>query len=688
MKFSKVTIWSALVAFAALPVTATFAQLDPSGATASWLGSLPPQAKSDISAGQQAELEKELAAAREAFLPVKGHPRAADVEIFLKAVRYALDFHEWYDKTPEDGVKKARDLLAEAGRRTAALKEGLTPWMEGAGSKVLGFYSRIDDSPQPYGVEIPEGLEWGPGKKPVPMWIWLHGRGDTATDLHFIASRMKSKGGEFKPKSTIVVHPFGRYCNGYKSAGETDVLECGADATQRFGVDVNRIALLGFSMGGAGAWHMGAHYADQWAAVHTGAGFVDVKRYQKLTPDRMPVWYEQTLWGLYDVPDYARNFFNVPLISYSGEEDKQRDSAEYMTEVLAKEGIALRHLIGPKIGHKYDPAVRDEVSQLMEKHVERGRNPFPNKVWLQTKSARYARKHWVRVLEVAKPWEDTRLDADLDASTGILRLVTKNVDVFAVDVPWPKAAAERTMVVDGQMFTAKDTRKFSPGLGNTLRYFGARSETGVWTISGNDDRKLDSARKAGGTCIDDAFLKRFVVVLPDKPGRSPQTDAWVKAESEHFIQRWRRLMRGDPIVAKASDVGAARAEDEHLILWGDDKSNECIAARSAELPVRWDSNNNLLLNNGLVFDATKHVPIIIYPDQPYKPGRPYVVLNSGLTFREAHDKTNSLQNPKLPDWAVVDITTAADAEKAGKVVDAGFFDKFWRFSAPQTGAAK
>jgi hypothetical protein len=54
-----------------------------------------------------------------------------------------------------------------------------------------------------------------------------------------------------------------------------------------------------------------------------------------------------------------------------------------------------------------------------------------------------------------------------------------------------------------------------------------------------------------------------------------------------------------------------------------------------------------------------------------------VILNSGLTFREAHDKTNSLQNPKLPDWAILDITIPPDAEKAGRVVKAGFFGEDW-----------
>ena len=46
-------------------------------------------------------------------------------------------------------MKKARVLLAEAGRRIEALKKNQSPWMKGARQKVLGFYSNIDDSPQP-----------------------------------------------------------------------------------------------------------------------------------------------------------------------------------------------------------------------------------------------------------------------------------------------------------------------------------------------------------------------------------------------------------------------------------------------------------------------------------------------------------------------------------------------------------
>ena len=72
------------------------------------------------------------------------------------------------------------------------------------------------------------------------------------------------------------------------------------------------------------------------------------------------------------------------------------------------------------------------------------------------------------------------------------------------------------------------------------------------------------------------------------------------------------------------------------------------------------------------------MPLLIYPN-PLNPAK-YVVLNSGPTFRENDDRTNSLQNPKLPDWAIIDATTRPDAKSAGKVEAAGFFDESWKLS--------
>jgi hypothetical protein len=674
----------------------THAQLSASGATASFKGSLPPKPGADLSAEQQAALEKELATVTKAFESVKQHPRAADVEIFIKAVRYALEFHEWYDKKAEDGEKKARALLTEASLRIEALKKNETPWMNGAGVKVLGFYSALDNSAQPYGVEIPEGLEWGAEKKAIPMWLWLHGRGDTATDIHFIASQMRSKGGQFKPAGTIVVHPFGRYCNGFKSAGEVDVLECKADATKRFNVDTNRIVVAGFSMGGAGAWHLGAHYADQWACVHTGAGFVDVKRYQKITPEKMPPWYEQKLWGFYDVPDYARNFLNVPLISYSGEVDAQRDSAEYMMEVLAKEGLKPPHLIGPGMPHKYHPETIKEVQALIEKEVVKGRDLFPNEIHIQTKTPYYGRMKWMNLHGMDESWKEARLDAKvLDGST--LEIKTQNVSriVFYAPPQLRKVGRTLTVKIDGAVLTLplgealpefETMMNPGPRTPENLPKIGAAlsrliKENGQWRDFGNKPFQHESPE--GGKpsshpgTMDTAFMKKFLIVLPDGKSSSPAVDKWVDAEATHFITRWRSLMRGDAKVVKASEIPDVyeAGKTQSLILWGTPESNKCIKALAGSLPLHWDAAK-VSMDVQQSFDARSHVPVLCYPC--LKSPAFEVVINSGLTFREAHDRTNSLQNPKLPDWAILDITQPSNAESAGKVVAADFFDERWQ----------
>ena len=159
-------------------------------------------------------------------------------------------------------------------------------------------------------------------------------------------------------------------------------------------------------------------------------------------------------------------------------------------------------------------------------------------------------------------------------------------------------------------------------------------------------------------------------------------------------------MRGDPIVMTASELLRRSKEvDEdnqncHLVLWGDAKSNPLIATllKHPKTPLQWDAKQVKM--GAESFDAATHVPLMVLPNKSIERVRlvddgkgnestetaaiGLVLINSGLTFREAHDRTNSLQNPKLPDWAILDITQPPTAEAAGKVVAADFFDERWQ----------
>ncbi len=617
---------------------------------------LPPDGI-EIKAAEHQRLKSAVDSLKQEFTPIASNKHSADVEVFIKAVDFALIHNEFY--SPKD-IAKADRLLTEAGDRLRQVAGGNTPWHRKRGLVVRGHRSRIDGSAQPYGLEIPNDMDFN---KPVPLYIWLHGRGDKTTDLHFIDQRM-SKPGQISPAGAIVLHAFGRQCVGYKSAGEIDVWEAASHVMSNYKIDPNRIVLMGFSMGGAGAWHLGAHYASSLVAISPGAGFAETARYQNLTPEKFPPWYEQRLWGQYDVPDYTRNLFNTPIVAYSGEVDKQIQAARVMEEAFRDHGRELPHIIGPGMGHKYHPDSLQDLLKRMAAAVKQGRNATPKTVSLQTQTLRYNRMAWVQVQGLREHWQDSRVNASIEAD-GRIRVATKNIT--ALRLTPHKNMAGAVIEIDGDVVTVPKTDR--PSIVADLRL------DGNWKlVDPRADR--DELRKRIGLQgpIDDAFMEPFLVVMPSGKSSNTQLQSWIEFEQQHFINRWRALMRGELRVKQDTEVSDDDLRNYNIVAWGTPDTNRFLkdlASGESNLPVRWTGNKVTVGKQ--TFDAKHHVPVFIYPRN-----NRYLVVNSGLTFREGHDRTNSLQNPKLPDWAILDIRQTPNDVTAGKVVAADFFDEAWQ----------
>ncbi|MEM9644636.1 MAG: hypothetical protein AAF989_06565, partial [Planctomycetota bacterium] len=285
------------------------------------------------------------------------------VEVFTTAVRRAIDQRLFYKP---DHASKADALLDEADRRlrmALAGKRGL----ELIGFDVSkndqpqpvagGFRSRIDDSIQPFGLVLPVGYEVdGEPTTVTRLDVWLHGRGDTKAEGPFLLERM-SKQGEYAPEGVVMLHPFGRHCNAFKFAGETDVMEA-IDAAQRIlGLSddqSNLVSVRGFSMGGAGCWHLGVHHPGQWFGVNPGAGFVDTLVYQgwNESPPFPLDPVQRKLLNWYDVLPYVGNLKNTRVVAYSGEVDKQKQAADRVMAASKQRGFDWPYVIGEGMGHK------------------------------------------------------------------------------------------------------------------------------------------------------------------------------------------------------------------------------------------------------------------------------------------------------------------------------------------------
>ena len=155
------------------------------------------------------------------------------------------------------------------------------------------------------------------------------------------------------------------------------MFEALADVERRFRIDNRRITLWGFSMGGAGAWHLGLHHPSRWSSVGPGAGFVDFYKYQEQTQQR-PDHQHRTL-SIYDVVPYALNAFNVPVCTYGGEIDKQLLASTTMVARAKRLGVPIKLLIGPGTGHRFHPDSFKEFMAFHQDHALKGRRPYPGR---------------------------------------------------------------------------------------------------------------------------------------------------------------------------------------------------------------------------------------------------------------------------------------------------------------------
>ena len=325
----------------------------------------------EVSAADRAELEKgiaqlgtEIDGLRKSLSPGL-RDLLPDVQIYHNAVRYALTYNEFFN--PRE-ITSAKTLLQQGLERAAQLRAGKPAWTTATGLVVRGYVSKIDGSVQPYGLVVPDDYAAASSASDARrLDIWYHGRGENLSELNFINDRQRNRG-EFTPAGAFVLHPYGRYCNANRFAGETDTWEALAAVTKHYRINPDAIVNRGFSMGGAACWLFATHFAGEWAAASPGAGFSETAEFLHITQnDPIPIpWYQERLWHWYDSIDYAENLFNCPTVAYSGEIDGQRQAAERMSGAMQAEGLTLTHIIGPKAGHFYEANAKKEVARLVD----------------------------------------------------------------------------------------------------------------------------------------------------------------------------------------------------------------------------------------------------------------------------------------------------------------------------------
>lgn len=594
-----------------------------------------------------------------------------DVEVLIRAVDLAVRLDGFYR---EQEITSATTLLDEAERRLEAAARGLRGvdllgFDQGNNKSpqtlVGGYRSRIDDSVQPYGIVLPIGYQTD---KPKRMDVWLHGRGDTKTEIAFLSER-QTKVGQFAPNDTVVLHPFGRHCNAFKFAGETDVLESIEHLSHIMTIDPHRIAIRGFSMGGAGCWHLAVHHPSNWFAANPGAGFVDTLIYQgwgKSTPFPLTQTRKKLL-NWYDVLPWVDNLRHLPTVAYSGEIDKQRQAADRVIEEATKRHIAINYIVGEKMGHRIDQTSADKIEATLDGWNSQVRSHPRPTIDFTTYTLRYSQADWLQIVGLREHWTPGRVQASVQEKR--IEVSTSGVTGIKIDIgalsSLGKSIVSR-LVIDGEILSIPPSAiedGFTVQLGSDQK----------WKPVTIGDTSLKKRPGLQGP-IDDAFCDRFLFVAPTQSAAHESIQLWIDREFEYAKNRWKTLMRGDVRVVRDDELTDEMIQNHHLICFGDFSSNRFLTEIQSELPLVW--NRDQLRFQSRQFDPSKHVMAMCYPNP--KNQDKYIVINSGMTFREFSNVSNSRQIAMLPDWAILRTDVEDEGIFPGEIVLDGFFDENWQ----------
>jgi hypothetical protein len=618
-----------------------------------------------------AELTAELEAAVVKLPPIEAPHRdsLSDVAVYAKAGRWALRFGEFYN---QKDVAMTLNVLKRGLERARALAGGRRPWQDARGESIRGYESKVDGSIQPYAVVVPYDVD--PAQNRLRLDVVLHGRGAALNEARFIADHDGKPAG---PDATgkITLHVFGRTNNAYRWAGESDVFEAIEAVKRNYPIDELRIVLRGFSMGGAGGWHLGLHHPSLWSSVEAGAGFAESKRYARL--ENLPEYQEKSL-HIYDAVDYAGNAFNVPIAGYGGEDDPQRQASieieealkslgyTMTTEGLVTQGVGIDFLrvVGARMGHRVDPPSAAILKAFHDERAVKGLDLNPKRIKFVTYTLKYNQAPWLAVEAMQEHYRPARVDAEVQHRTVVVRAID-NVTVLSVF----RQMGQTIRFGDQEFPLESAVRGLLPEV-----YF--RLVGDKWQLMEyNESRAFEENVERGKRHnlqgpIDDAFSGPFLCVVGTGKAWNEPVGAWTEAKLKSFADDWRQFLRGEVRIKKDSELTPDDIEGHHLILFGDPGSNRFLARLLKDLPLSWTETEIVL--GGRTYSARDHAPVLITAN-PVNPLR-YVVINSGHTFGAREFRgTNALLFPHVGDYAVFGVDSQTNVPEVS-----GYFDEKWK----------
>ncbi len=520
------------------------------------------------------------------------------------------------------------------------------------------FISKIDSSVQYYAVLPPKG-----GQPPYALIFALHGAGVEAWGL--------ARAYEQKDWAYIVCptnrRPFGF---DWQDWGRLDALEVLDDVIHRFPIDTLRMHLTGHSMGGHGTWHLGSLYGWRFADMEPGAGWESFPRYIPFATQTSQQMADPALLAVRDAViaqtqplKLLKNLSRIPILIVQGGSD--RNVPPYQPRLLyamvSKVNPNIEYWEVPGKGHWWTiegmkgAACVDhpKIQSFFQSH-HRVINPDTVEFVTYNLSV-LNRVHWVRILQVERPGRVAKIRVIRAGNT--VTVAPENVAGFAllgtpsirkVIIRDAKRQIFRVFHQDSLLFERKGHR---------------------W-VRGYE-RTRNEKRPGWYGPMKEAYFQPFALVYATL-GSPEETTQY---EDLARVMQWTWYYRGNGVAPVIPDTLALKAPWIHmnLILFGTMKNHKVLKTYAKAFPIRGDGTSLSTSTRTYPSAYAKYV----YPS-PTAEGR---LWQFNIGPPEALYAFPILYTGNgIPDYLI--YTDDAFFLGWGGLIDAGFFDRYWRYPEP------
>jgi len=530
-----------------------------------------------------------------------------------------------------------------------------------AGPQDLSFFSKVDETDQPYAVYIPENFDQS-GK--YPLVVFLHG----AWSNHRLGLRRlfgvgNSQGYDFiKPGNVpyetdleatrywppfkqvgyIAAAPLARGTAGYQGIPEEDVYAMIDDIKSRFNIDEDRVYLTGLSMGGGGTLWLGLTRPDVWAAIAPVC----------------PAPPQGT-------EELAGNALNLPVHLFIGDKDGLYGTAKEWKARFETSAQRLDYVEYPGVGHNsWEWAYKDGF--IFDWFSQFRRDLFPQEVKFTTRWFRYDKAYWVRFDDLV-PGTPATIDAKFTAENNV-EVTTSGLNAFTLALeghPQFNPSKKITVKVDGKLFSVKsaDAVSFMKSAGTWIN---SRFTPGLTSKQKGAEGPLYAAVSSNHVYVYGTADNPPADVLASRRAQAATAADWTGIGGRILVY---------PRVISDKEVRQSDYITSNLILFGTRETNSVIEKFADRLPVHLNSKAD---DYGLVY---------IFPMN-----RHYLVVNSGLPWWTPPENAPGRTGFVFGGLKVEALRQYGDfimfRGNPDHVVTQGNFDSNWQLPSPAAEAMK